>query len=252
MQILITDNLDLAPYLGVKKWEREYAANGARMGHQGGAFPSFIKKTNQDRIQNIYKYIQRGTYGYAPDDMYEVSEKEDGSSMTVFSYIKEGTVREFGVCSHNFLIKRDEALEGSLRSIFWLLAEKYDIEAKLNKFGRNLAIQGEAVGPGIQKNRLQLKETEFYVFDIWDIDKSCYLPSDERLELCQELDLIHVPVLCYEPLHFNSVQEAVNYAEGKSVLNSDIMREGIVYKSLRNPDASFKIINNKYLLKYDN
>jgi hypothetical protein len=54
-----------------------------------------------------------------------------------------------------------------------------------------------------------------------------------------------------------TVDEAVEYSVGKSLVNKDIQREGVVVKSAlekRDPDIgrlSFKVINPKFLLKYD-
>jgi hypothetical protein len=47
------------------------------------------------------------------------------------------------------------------------------------------------------------------------------------------------------------VSEFLKYAEGKSVLYSKAEREGIVAKCITNPYISFKVISNKFLLKYD-
>ena len=131
----------------------------------------------------------------------------------------------------------------------WELARKYNLHEKLKERWQFLAIQGEVVGPGVNKNHDSLKEVEFYVFDIYDLEKQQYLDSKIRLQICDELGLLHAPVVGYRQFNFNTIDEALKFAEGKSEL-SDNEREGIVFKNTRNTNLSFKIINNKYLLKH--
>ena len=47
---------------------------------------------------------------------------------------------------------------------------KHHIEELLRR-QPNPVIQGKAAGPGIQKNPLNLKETSFYAFDVYDMEK---------------------------------------------------------------------------------
>jgi ATP-dependent RNA circularization protein (DNA/RNA ligase family) len=72
------------------------------------------------------------------------------------------------------------------RSVFgkWVLIKG---ENKLKATGRNLAIQGEIVGSGIQGNQYKLNSHQLFVFSIYDIDKGTYLPPSERLELIKEM-----------------------------------------------------------------
>ena len=47
----------------------------------------------------------------------------------------------FGVCSRNFELKRDET------NAWWEAAVKHGLEDKLRNLGREIALQGELVGP---------------------------------------------------------------------------------------------------------
>jgi ATP-dependent RNA circularization protein (DNA/RNA ligase family) len=119
--------------------------------------------------------------------------------------------------------------------------------------GRNIAIQGEIIGPRIQGNKYKRAQQEFYVFDIYDIDKQEYLRAAERIQLCQELGLLHVPTPAYYELfecaglELLSLDVVLEAAEGKSML-CDTQREGLVFKHL-DDQLSFKAISNKFLLK---
>ena len=227
---------DVSEILGIQKWEPEIPAQLA--GVTKGLFPSFIQKTDQERVQNLVQVIAEA----ARYMRFEVTEKLEGSSMTVFMH--DG---EFGVCSRNLELKFSES------NAFWAAAIKYDIENKLRLIGLNdIAIQGELIGPGIQGNIYNLTSPEFHVFDIYDIHKGEYLSPRLRRDVVAMLQLNHVPVIMSDVmLPSGNVQDILDMSEGKSVLNGKQEREGIVFKSVIG-GITFKAISNKYLLKSDN
>ncbi|MBQ7652484.1 MAG: hypothetical protein IJS15_16110, partial [Victivallales bacterium] len=140
-------------------------------GRREGNFPSWIPKTDEERIQNLADWPDK-----LKGVLWEVTEKKDGSSMTVFYAPSQRPDNPFGVCSRNFELKRDET------NAWWEAAVKYGLEAKLRSLGREIALQGELVGPGMNGNRDLLPERAFRVFRIWDIANQRYVPSDERIE----------------------------------------------------------------------
>jgi RNA ligase (TIGR02306 family) len=227
----------LAELLGVIKYEPQVPAHLS--GRIKGNFPMFVPKTDEERIQNCWRDVKR----YYPDDTYEVTEKLDGSSMTV--YLNEDT---FGVCSRNLDLVEEEG------NAFWATARKYGLEEKLSSFGRNIALQGELVGPGVQKNIYGLKELEYRIFNIYDIDAKRYLNAEERHMIILDLGLRSVPVLGNFRFDFENIDDFLAYVEGSSALSpkgQQITREGLVYKSIDNPSWSFKGISNRFLLKHD-
>ena len=115
--------------------------------------------------------------------------------------------------------------------------------------GRSLAIQGELVGPGIQGNKLLLKERQLYVFNIYDLDKMYYLPLFEKLEIVNILGLTHVPFLCFDGFP-PTTEGFLQAADGHSIVNADVLREGIVVRDKKDDGMSFKVISNKWLLKH--
>ena len=215
---------DLTDELGILLYEPELP----NMKEAKNVFPYFISKTDQERIQNLEDI---------PDDIYEITEKVDGTSCTI--YYNNG---ETGVCSRNIELKPDMAglyQEFYDRRIGKL--EEYCIENK-----RNLALQGEIVGTTIQGNPYRFNEKHFYLFDIFDIDKQEYLLPKERYEIREYINCQHVPVVqkCGE---FKGVEEEIKHADGLSLLNPTVQREGLVFKSTTQ-NFSFKVISNKYLL----
>jgi RNA ligase (TIGR02306 family) len=225
---------DVSELLGIVKWEMPMNAQLAGMAK--GNFPSLIPKTDQERVQNLKKEIETAT---ADGLLFEVTEKMEGSSMTV--YLIDG---EFGVCSRNLDLKETEG------NTFWQVARRDDIEAKMRTIGEtgDWAIQGELIGPGIQGNIYKLSQPEFRVFDVYDIANGKYLNPEHRRDLIQRMGLNHVPVMVedYDLTGAGGVEGLLNFAEAKSVLGNT-EREGIVFKEC-NGGMSFKAISNKYLL----
>lgn len=222
---------DLSAQLGIQKWEPPIPAQ--LQGTMKGNFPSFIPKTDQPRVQNLTKELEayRGR-------SFEVTEKLEGTSFTC--YIHDDT---FNVCSRNINLKESEG------NTYWSVARVYNIEEKLREFGyQGLAIQSEIVGPGVQKNIYNLKEHQFFVFDVYDIKGGRYFTPQERRELCNQLGFKHAPFLGYFNLIDTQMGDILSMADGFSKLNDQTLREGVVFKS-ECGTFSFKSISNQYLLK---
>jgi hypothetical protein len=71
---------------------------------------------------------------------------------------------------------------------------------------------------------------------------------DEFEGLIKSMGLETVPILDRNFLLPNTVDDLLEYADAKSILNPDFDREGVVIRSL-DRKISFKAISNKFLLK---
>ena len=228
---------DVTELLGIQKWEMPMNAQLAGMAR--GNFPSFIRKTDQERIQNLSKELK--DWNEKPRLTWEITEKLEGSSMTV--YFNEG---EFGVCSRNLNLKETEG------NSFWQVARELGLEEKMRAAGANMALQGELIGPGVQGNIYKLSKLEFRLFDVWDIGLQEYYQTHDRYMVERTLGLEHAPVLdTAGKIDHMSMDDILFYAEGKSKL-FDTEREGVVFKCNQYPNISFKAISNAYLLTSTN
>lgn len=232
----VSEGDDLTESLGVKKWEAPI--HPSLSGKVRGNFPEFIRKTDQERIQNIFKYRHRHI-----NEEYEVTIKLDGSSTTV--YCKSGYI---GVCSRNLdIFETDD-------NSFWKVARSTKLVEALEAYGKNIAVQGELMGPGVQGNRENLKELSLYVFDIFDIDNQEYFSYDKRIEIMIDLNKLGctaklAPLVGFKYMNeFKSVQDFLDYVDTIPSINNPIS-EGVVFKSVSNKRNSFKVISNKFLLK---
>lgn len=227
---MFSEGDDVTDMLGVKKWEPPIPAQLA--GQAKGKFPSYIHKTDQERIQNVYdKLVAR----YADHD-FEATVKMDGTSCTFFRY---RPLDEDGVCGRNIWFKDNEDNDRNS-----LVKEWRNHKDLVMNYPRNLAFQGEVVGNGIQGNPHKVRGQKFFLFDIFDIDAGRYIQADERRRIAVELGIEHVRIVAkaMRPLKI-PLADLLKMAEDEG-------GEGIVFKSLQDPSVSFKVINNNYLLKH--
>jgi len=237
------DGQDVTEILGIQKWEAPVSAQLA--GLAKGNFPTAVPKTDQERIQNLKKELEKWKERGLT---FEVTEKLEGSSCTMYLPIDAETDEEvlFEVCSRNLSLKQ------SAENSFWKVALAHDVETKMRESGLyGLAIQGELVGEGIQGNIYKLKGQEIYVYDIYNVRTGEYLNAARRVEICEHLGLKHAPVyMTYWKLNdADTVESLLAFAEGKSELLASQEREGVVFKCIEDPQISFKAVSNAYLLR---
>jgi RNA ligase (TIGR02306 family) len=229
-------NVDISERLGIQKWEAPIPASLS--GDVEGVFPTVVPKTDQERIQNLTEELK--TWQSNSAFTWEVTEKLDGSSMTVFVHGD----RE-GVCSRNWSLKETAG------NTLWSVARRERLIEKIRQTGHNLALQGELIGEGIQGNAYNIKGQDFRLFDIYDIDRGEYLGPLERRLFAETHGIKHVPVLATEMVIEEWVTGLLTMADGVSTLNPKTNREGLVFKCNTFGGPSFKTISNRWLIKND-
>ncbi len=212
-------------------------------------FPSFIHKTDEDRIQLFPDYYEK--WGHLK---FIVTEKLDGQSVTYFCIHNSrrglfGKKWLSGVCSRNFqLLKPDN-------SSYWTIAKEYLIKEKMtnwcDKYNTGLIIQGEAMGRGVQGNKYDIDGFALFVFNAYTYSKGKteVFDQEKQADLCQELSLRCVPWLDDNFILKPTIPEMVAHAKGQSTKNPKIPREGIVVRNYEH-NVSFKVVNTDFLLKY--
>ncbi|MDO9154350.1 MAG: RNA ligase (ATP) [Paludibacter sp.] len=241
----IEEGADCTQVLGVTKYEPPIPA--CLSGKAKGRFPSFIPKTDETRVQVLQSTLDK----YKGEKCY-ITEKVDGSSATY--YINNG---EFGVCSRNLELIEDD--ENSL----WKVARQLDVENKLRSLSKNIALQGELVGEGIQSNKLRLRGQTILFFNAFDIDKFEYLNFRDFQHLLSTLELPMVPIVSVDYELENDIDAIVKMGVRKSIICPEVWAEGIVIRPITdkidlqlsdnnfsNNRVSFKAINPEFLLKF--
>ena len=231
-EFILEEGFDLTELLCVTKFEvpipDELKADVV------GPIPSFILKTNEERIQNLSDDFDEWK---EEDILFYETEKLDGRSTTM--YLRNGV---FGVCGRNWEYKRNPD------NLMWKFAIENKIEEKLRAYGKNIAVQGELIGSGIEDNRYKLDYKTIKYFRVFNIDEYKLEDYDSFVHIVKNVLIADtVPLICKEYKLPNTIDELLKHVEGKSVLTTTSKREGSVFKSL-DSSISFKAINNEYLI----
>jgi len=226
----LRESLDVTEKLNVKKWyiQETASAGGSIIGER----PYGIPASDEIRIQSALELLEQ-----LRGNPYYITTKMDGTSGIVYHI--DGKI---GCCSRNKEIKDEPD------ALYWLPVYKYGLKEKFANLGKNIVLTGEICGPGIQKNRLRLASTEWYVFDVKDCESNKYMAYDDAAKFCAELGLQTVPLEERGEAFDYSLETLLERAKGK--YPSGLDKEGIVVRDAKSPKAvSFKVLNNDALLK---
>lgn len=220
---------DITELAGVTKYEKPLPANIS--GEIIGRFPSFIPKTDEPNFQSVPEIVQ-ALFGQP----FYATLKADGSSGTVF-WDAEGPVR---ACSRNYELKENPD------TAIWQLVQKYSLAEHLLP----VALQFEIVGPGIQKNRLGLKQVDLRLFNAWHIAERRYFDYAELRDLALGLGLPLVDLVEIGDAFDLRDDEALRHYAERTYANG-ATAEGVVIRPLKEMQVngerlSFKVINLLY------
>lgn len=234
---------DLTELLGVVKYDPDM---GNAMNVVGGrtAFPAQVAKTECERIQNLSRKVESDAFALV---RLAKTEKIDGTSAT-FGYLDD----VWHTCSRNFTLR--EPAENEKVDVWWGVAQRYKLREKMGDRLRNIFIQGEIIGPGVNQNTYRLPYPKFYLFAAFDVCSNEYFSLPELEALAKELGVEMVPVLArMVSLTGATVKGLLEDASGKSVVLSTMFREGCVYTNYDRVRSQnrviFKCISHEFLLK---
>jgi RNA ligase (TIGR02306 family) len=237
----------LEKYLYSQKWYRKLLR--FLTGEKQKGFPSFLPKSDEERLQNLKDdFCER-----EQNTEWTVTRKIDGQSLSAILMKNPNRfMRLFGkpyifiLCSRNLKLGKYTP-----NNNYWKVAKKYDLENVMTRLiGNNewVALQGESLAPGIQKNKYALTDNELYIYNLvyptGRVDDKTFRPMLEREGLKV------VPLESYTFKLGATVAESVEKAKLKSVLKPDTWEEGLVLRDYSR-GISFKIINPEFLLFWD-
>jgi RNA ligase (TIGR02306 family) len=241
--IKIEEGLDVTDVLGVSKWEAPVGSSAREI---AGPFPAHLfPKTDEVRLQSVPKVLEefQGVECYA-------SLKLDGQSLTFAKYL-DGDKEVNAVCTRNLALKD---IPGSPH---WEVARSLNV---FENIPAGFAVQGEFVGEGIQGNRMGFEGKKFFAFQVFDINAQRFLSHHDYLRFCLSRNIPTAQVLWVRKLDMD-LDSALEAAQGE--YQNGHPREGIVirptteqtsnviadYLGSYSARASFKVINNSFLLK---
>ena len=217
-------------------------------------WPSWVKKTDEERVQNMPWILQDKSEWFA-------TEKIDGTS-TTFTMKGYGRKREFYTCSRNVVFDKPDKNCYYETNVYTEMCEKYNMENVLDclmTFFENanqknvefVTIQGETYGEGIQKRDYGLKGHDFMAFNLIvgfkDGEVKRFNPSVMTIILT-DYGIPCVPIVNEYFILPDTVDELLAIATDKSVIDGG-MREGLVFRS-SDGVRSFKAVSNEFLMKY--
>lgn len=203
-------------------------------------FPSFIKKTDEERIQNMPWVLEN-------KEPMVVTEKIDGSSITMVLMRKKSVFPwkkkyEYVVCSRNLRLSNDG-------NKYWQCSDRYSVPRVLeNIIGKHewVSIQGEMIAEGVQKNKYHVSTPDVYVFNL--IYPTGRMGTVEAKKIIEDNGMKFVPVLDENYILPDTVDEMLDYAHGESKLYPTL-REGVVIRS-KDGKRSFKAVDPLFLIKH--
>lgn len=232
--------MDVTQMLGVMKWVdagemAQYVDDDSR-----APWPPMVPKTDEERIQNVRDPAE--IFGGGKELV--MTQKYDGTSTT---FLRLGDV--VGVCGRNHRLLKPTRSTAHYFEVY----ERLGMEAKLRAFGRDVAIQGEIIGPKINGNRHKRDECEFFAFNVFDIDSSRYLDYDAMQDVARELGLRTVPLVYRGPWQAEWTRAALLAMADAARYEGGHPAEGLVLKTnvAVGPRVSVKIISNRFLLKHE-
>ena len=217
-------------------------------------WPSWVKKTDEERVQNMPWILQDKSEWFA-------TEKIDGTS-TTFTMKGYGKKREFYTCSRNVVFDKPDKNCYYETNVYTEMCEKYNMENVLDclmTFFENanhrgvefVTIQGETYGEGIQKRDYGLKGHDFMAFNLIvgfkDGEVKRFNPSVMTIILT-DYGIPCVPIVNEYFILPDTVDELLAIATDKSAIDGG-MREGLVFRS-SDGVRSFKAVSNEFLMKY--
>ena len=264
--VKIKEGLDVTEILGVTKFEKYIPAQNKiqkpvtfkdfikqKLGINQ-KFPKWIKKTDEERIQNCFNRLQH------KKDLV-VSEKLDGCSATYA--IKQHKFLFLKFYSY-YICSRTQVREAKKDNVWGEVFINYKMKEKLKRLFKelkpknSLVVQGEIIGEGIQGNKYKKTSfPEFYAFNLV-VDRVAIYPY----EVLKKAGIPLVP--CINPKNSileetqATVEDILGSSEGKSKINEKTEREGLVWRHYTRDDTgklvqdqSFKSISRKFLMMHD-
>jgi hypothetical protein len=173
-----------------------------------------------------------------------ISLKMDGSSGTLIKD-HEGNIT---VCSRSINLEEGD-------NAFWNVVKKYNLHETLPN---NTAIQFEVCGPGIQSNKIGLKELNYYLFNYKDLNSGEYIDTTEILTYNRAKSIAIFYEEEVQNLNIDFLQEIANQqkypngnpAEGiviRGIVYDENLQKNVVAKSkYLHKMMSVKVINQNY------
>ena len=255
----VKEDLDVTDLLGVKKYDPEEAKelinpNQKQVKHcalyyvlakykwfrklflkrgYSVSYPESVKKSDETNIEKAFNNLKNNHLVAK----YYKTEKMEGQAGT---WLLIGKKRRYCVYSHN--TARTPKGNGNWEKV----GREYDLEKILRSEKRNYAIQGEVCGPNIQGNIYGFSRLFLFVYKVTDVETGEALNFHELYDFCNRHCLTMVPILASDVDLPDTVDEVLKDCEGYSMFGTNVLREGIVWRSMTSQDVGCKAKSRAY------
>ena len=217
-----------------------------RKGDKKNGWPEWVKKTDEERVQNMPWILE-------DKNPWIATEKIDGTSTTFTMKRGKRGKNDVYVCSRNVVFDTPDKACYYDKNVYFEMFEKYNIKDVLtqllneNPKAEWVTIQGETYGNTVQKRDYSLEGRDFAAFNLI-FSNAGRLGTVEMNKILTAKGVPCVPILSTEFILPDTVDELLDIVTGNSAVDGK-PREGIVFRS---PDGerSFKAVSNSFLLKY--
>lgn len=175
--IIYTLGDDVSEILNITKYEKPETHQNN--GETKGGYPSALISISDEL--NLLSY---------PSALLELDGKEvvitqkmDGSSTTfIFNN------NEFDACSRRLKLVENQGFP-------YQMVNQYNLKSLMSLNAKNIAIQAETIGIGMNGNRMGLTDRQIRVFRAKNLDTRMLYTWDELVDLCNLLDIPTVPLI---------------------------------------------------------
>ncbi len=203
-------------------------------------FPThLVSITDEERIQNIPQVLDQ-----YKGKSFIASYKLNGSSITIIHSKVLGRSK-FRICSRRFELhdKKNDWYKAFISTGF-----KHELIKLVRYFRTNdIIVQGELIGPKFNGNHHNLSKSEIRLFNIYVNGKR--LDQFKFISTCLTNNIPYCPQYKFVDLNY-TLPEILIESEIKDCINPSVEAEGLVWRCI-DDNFSFKVINNKYLMKYE-
>lgn len=233
------NQIDYTDSLGIVKYEPPIVLSKAG---RLLPLPEFISKYDIEGCDNFPNVLE-----YLMDKTVMISEKVEGTNYSI-TIDQENNIY---VNQRNYTIEEIE----DKSHCFWDVSRNLNLIETIKKIKKEkfpdavITLRGELIGPSIQGNYYGLKDLDVRFFDI-DLDNRA-MNADDFLLVCKQYGLNVVPIIEKD----KTLKEILNnidirtYSNGKSILNAQKIREGIVIKPIEEEKVKVGKFIGRLILK---
>ncbi len=226
---IVTEDLGIRPYILPEE---------SGPSKKVGTYPPLVPKADEDNIESVC-----GCWNEWKEKEFYVTEKVEGSAGT-WIYTREDDA--FHTYSHNWEVDGGVWCDAAANILLKEKMKGYVLRHGLE----SLVLQGEVVGPGVQKNIYHLTKADVYFYGMMDINGRRFDFNEFRTAL-GELELKMVPLVSETARLPENIDEILRDSVGKSLIDPDVPREGVVWRTKTGRSVHFKVKSRPYKVWFE-